>query len=249
MILEALNYLASLALTPAEFRGHISSSIRLWARANRCRQAWAEHEANTKAHIIGSFAPLKQKRTAVVLGSGLLRDVPIHELVAAFDTVVLVDLVHLASVRAWLAVHGRKKTRLISRDLSGLEDALAAREPEPLAFLRQVPYLDFVASANLLSQIGVGARRLMESEGRDAQAIVPKLIQAHLAGLIALPCKTCLVTDISYEVKDRQGKVVEQDDLLAGVAPPQSASRWQWPVMPFGEESKNFEAVHQVIAV
>jgi hypothetical protein len=45
------------------------------------------------------MAGLRQKRTAVVLGSGLLRDVPIRELAAAFDTVVLIDLVHVASVR------------------------------------------------------------------------------------------------------------------------------------------------------
>ncbi len=48
------------------------------------------------------MAGLRQKRTAVVLGSGLLRDVPIEELSENFDTVVLVDLVHLASVRLWL---------------------------------------------------------------------------------------------------------------------------------------------------
>lgn len=248
MLLEALNYVASLGVTPAEFREHISSSVRLWARANRLRRQWAEHEASTKAHIIQSFSHLKQRRTAVVLGSGTLSDVPIRELVAAFDTVVLVDLMHLASVRAWVALNGKGKVRLISRDVSGFKDALAGTTPEPLAFLRQVPYLDFVASTNLLSQVGVGATRRLKGTPALAGRIVPSLIRSHLEGLGMLPCTTCLVTDISYDVLDRQGKVLEQGDLLAGVEPPKALAQWNWPVVPFGEESKEFEAIHKVIA-
>ena len=145
MILEALNYSASLAATPAEFRHHVKSSVRLWARGNRLRSEWAEHEANTKAHIVRSVSTLKQRRTAVVLGSGLLRDVPIRELIASFDTVVLVDLVHLASVRFWAGLHGKGKVRLISRDVSGFPESVASNATDALAFLRLVDYQDFVA--------------------------------------------------------------------------------------------------------
>ncbi len=88
-----------------------------------------------------------------------LRDVPIEEQSENFDTVVLVDLVHLASVRLWLRLKGYSNVRLIERDLSGYDELAAGRQPEPLAFLRTVPYLDFVVSANLLSQIGRGAKR------------------------------------------------------------------------------------------
>ena len=249
MIPEALQYAASLAVTPADFRRHVSSSVRLWARAKRCKRDWATHEANTKSHILHAVSDLKQRRTAVVLGSGLLRDVPMEGLVQAFDTVVLVDLVHLASVRAWVALRGKGKVRLTTRDVSGLEDALKGERVEPLAFLRQVPYLDFVASTNLLSQIGVGARRKLEKRPGQADLIVPQLIHAHLTGLSGLPCKACLVTDVAYQVTDRQGKVLETGDLLAGIEPPPSARHWNWPVVPFGEDSRDYEAVHRVIAV
>ncbi|MFD1745870.1 hypothetical protein ACFSE1_10395 [Rhizobium helianthi] len=248
MILEALNYGASWPLTPATFRPHVSSSVRLWARARRCAKHWAAHEAQSKAHMLAALKELKQRRTAVVLGSGLLRDVPIRELIAAFDTVVLVDLVHLASIRAWAALNGKKKLRLISRDLSGLDVARTGQMPEPLSFLRQVPYLDFVVSANLLSQIGVGARRVLEAERRDADAILPLMIRAHLEGLAALPCKSCIVTDVDYEMRNRQGDLLEQGDLLAGVAPPKAVSTWEWTVVPFGEMSRDSIAVHRVIA-
>jgi hypothetical protein len=250
MIPEALNYAASFALSPAAFRPHIGSSIRLWARANRCAAAWAEHERNTKAHILDVAGRLRQRRTVVVLGSGLLRDVPITELSKLFDTVVLVDLVHLASVRAWLCFRRIRNARLICRDLSGFAELERGETPEPLAFLRQVPYLDLVVSANILSQIGVGITRQLNSAGRAAEAdsVLPVLVQAHLDGLRSVGAASCLVTDISYRVVTRQGQIIEEADLLAGVAPPAPVRRWDWPVAPLGEASPETSAVHHVIA-
>ena len=250
MILEAVQYAATLAVTPAEFRPFIRSSVNLWSRANRCAGAWTPHEENCKAFIREEIAGMKERRTAVVLGSGLLRDVPIVELANAFDTVVLIDLVHLASVRAWIRAKRLSNIRLISRDLSGLPDAIAGRVPEPLAFLRQVPYLDLVVSANILSQIGVGCRRrLAESGNADADALVRRLVEAHLDGLSGLPCRAALLTDIAYRVTDRGGTLLEEADLLCGVPAPTAGRQWQWPVAPFGELDPAYKAVHQVMAI
>lgn len=250
MILEAIQYAATTLVTPREFRPFIRSSLGLWGRAGRCAKAWSAHEENCHAFIRETSAPMKQRRTAVVLGSGLLRDVPIVALSKSFDTVVLVDLVHLASVRAWIRTKRLSNIRLISRDLSGLADALAGNAPEPLAFLRQVPYLDLVVSANIVSQIGVGCRRHLEHSSHVApDAIISQLIRAHLDGLSAQPCKTVLLTDISYEVTDRQGEVIEADDLFCGVPVPQAKQSWDWPVAPFGEIGRDRQAVHRVIAV
>ncbi len=250
MILEAIQYAATTLVTPREFRPFIRSSLGLWGRAGRCAKAWSAHEENCHAFIRGTIAPMKQRRTAVVLGSGLLRDVPIVELSKAFDTVVLVDLVHLASVRTWIRTKRLSNIRLISRDLSGLSDALSGKTPEPLSFLRQVPYLDLVVSANIVSQIGVGCRRVLERSGHEnPDAIISQLIRAHIEDLSALPCKTALLTDIRYEVIDRQGKVIEADDLLCGVPAPQAKRSWDWPVAPFGEIGRDRQAVHRVIAV
>ena len=102
MILEAAQYAATYPVTPKAFRPFVRSSVSLWSRAPRCSHQWAPHEANCQTFIRETVAGIKQRRTAVVLGSGLLRDVPIEFLARSFDTVVLVDLVDLASVRAWL---------------------------------------------------------------------------------------------------------------------------------------------------
>lgn len=249
MILEAIHYAATYPVTPPEFRPFIRSSIGLWSRAGHCRKDWAAHEAQCKSFIRDAIGGMTQRRTAVVLGSGLLRDVPIGDLVRAFDTVVLVDLVHLASVRLTLQARRARSVRLVSRNLSGLEDALAGRKPEPLAFLRQVPYLDLVVSANILSQIGVGCRRVLERDRHpQPDEIIRSLVAAHLDGLSGLPCKTALLTDTTYEVTDRGGTVLEEADLLCGVAPPPAERAWTWPVAPYGVLGRDCQAVHQVIA-
>lgn len=250
MIAEALQYLATSALTGSAHRRFVRYSVNLWSRAGRCSRDWAAHEANSKGAISSAISGLTQRRTAVVLGSGLLRDVPIEQLAGSFDTVVLVDLVHLASVSLRLKGKRYRNVRLIERDLSGYDDLEAGRKPEPLGFLRSVPYLDFVVSANLLSQIGRGVKRRYEAEASPGMPAdtVEHLIAAHIQGLADLPCRTCLVTDISYAVIDRTSKVHEEADLLHGVKPPDVKASWDWPVAPFGEESRDYQILHKVIA-
>lgn len=250
MIAEAILYAATFPVTTGPHRRFLRSSVNLWSRAGRCRAAWAEHEAHSKQAILAAMSGLRQKRTAVVLGSGLLRDVPIEALAKGFDTVVLVDLIHLASVRLRLKLGGYGNVRPIERDLSGYDELLAGDAPEPLGFLRQVPYLDFVVSANLLSQIGVGADRRLENEapGRVSPDVPGQLIAAHLDGLKGLPCAVSLITDTAYQVIDRAGQVHETADLLKGVAAPVALDSWTWPVVPFGEDSADYQIVHDVIA-
>ena len=251
MIAEILQYAATVPVTTRAHRGYIRYSVNLWSRARRCSSSWAVHEEKSRAAMLTAAAALRQKRTVVVLGSGLLRDVPIEALAKTFDTVVLVDLVHLASVRLWLRAKGYRNVRLIERDLSGYDELRQTGNAEPLGFLRGVPYLDLVISANLLSQIGRGVKRRFEAEQGSAMPddTVQRLIAAHIEGLRALPCANCLVTDISYAVIDRTGKTHETADLLQGVSVPQDIkASWSWPVAPLGEESRDYQIVHQVIA-
>lgn len=250
MIVEALLYLATVPVTAKPHRRFVRYSINLWSRARRCSREWAEHEEKSRAAMLAAASGLREKRTAVVLGSGLLRDVPIEALSKSFDTVVLVDLVHLASVKLWLKAKGYGNVRLIERDLSGYDELRETGTAEPLGFLRGVPYLDLVISANLLSQIGRGVKRRLEGEQEGTMPVdtAERLITAHIEGLQALPCATCLVTDVSYAVIDRTGKTHETADLLHGVHPPDRKESWHWPVAPLGEESRDYKIVHQVIA-
>ena len=235
MILETLLYAASAPLAQPEFRPFVAASVSLWSRARRCRAAWGPHEARAKAAVGVAVARLRQRRTVVVLGSGLCRDVPLEALARAFDTVVLVDLVHLLPVR--LMALRLRNIRLIERDLAS---------PEGLGFLRQVPFLDLVISATMLSQLPVGLKRRPGPPPGEAE--IAAVLNGHLQGLAALPCPALLLTDTDYRAVDRSGREAPTEDLLPGITAPQAFEDWRWTVIPYGEEDPAYRIDHTVVA-
>ena len=246
MLPEALNFASTYAISPRRNAGEINSSVTLWARARRCQREWAAHEANSQAFVLQAMKSLPQRRVAVVLGSGLLRDVPIEALSKAFHEVRLYDLQHLASVRGWAWLKALKNLRFENRDLSGYHQLNTGVSVEPLSFLNEIDDLDLVVSANLLSQIGVGIGR---RAGDEATVVVPRLLRAHVDGMSSLATRSCLITDVSYEVIDKSGKLLERDDLMHGIALPAPDAEWLWPVAPLGELDPNYQAVHRVLAI
>jgi hypothetical protein len=228
MILEALNFAATYLISGRGKPAEINSSVRLWARARRCDRDWAGHEANCKA-FVRSHMP-ERGRVAVVLGSGLLRDVPVEALSQAFGEVRLYDLQHLASVRLWALGRGLLNLRFRQRDLS-----------DGLDFLRNDPEVDLVISANLLSQLGVAA----ELTGLDAADV----IKTHVESLRAAPGRKLLVTDVQFDLVLKSAAVIERHDLMHGIVLPEPEASWRWPVAPIGELDPAYEAVHRVVAI
>ena len=228
MILEALNFAATWAVSSRRRAGEINSSVRLWARARRCARDWASHETKCKAFIRTNMP--ERGGVAAVLGSGLLRDVPVEDLARAFREVRLFDLQHLASVRLRARTKGMTNLRFVQRDLA-----------EGLGFLRDDPEIGLVISANLLSQLGVAADR----NGADAAAV----IAGHLEGLRAAPGRRLLLTDVGFGIVLKDGSVAERHDLMHGVALPEPTETWPWPVSPYGEMDPGYTAVHDVVAI
>lgn len=217
MIAEAVHLLLSLPGAPPAHWRYLSEAVGLWARGKRQEaRAWAPHVARTRAAILDAMP--KARGRVVVLGSGPLFDVPLGELAAAFDEIVLVDRVHLLSARR----QRRPNVQLLWRDLS---DGLEA-----------VPPADWTISLNLLSQMALGA-----ADGDE-----PRVIETHLRDLAARAGRTTLITDTGYRVLDRSGIVVETFDLMFGVALPPPVSSWDWEVAPFGEQPVDLRAIHTV---
>lgn len=92
--------------------------LGIHARARRCQQAWGPHLINSQQFMLRLAARCEQRRRVVVLGSGLLHDVPLEALARQFQEVWLVDLLHLLPVR-W-QVRRFPNARLISYDLTGV---------------------------------------------------------------------------------------------------------------------------------
>lgn len=251
MILEALNFAATYPLTPRRRRQEIASSVSLWARSRRAARHWRPHEEACHREVATIVSTLSKRRSVAVLGSGLLRDVPISLLSRQFDRVYLYDLQHLASVRLWARLNRLANLDFQTRDLSGVEQLKEKPgvQPRPLNFLNDIPELDLVISANLLSQIGVGIGRMAAADTTLPGDASPRLIAAHVEGLKSLTCPSLLLTDRSYEVLDKSGRVLERDDLMKGVELPPSGRDWSWTVAPYGELSPDYQAVHQVASI
>lgn len=228
MLLEIFQYAASLPSTPPRFRRHLGGAVGLWSRGRRQARAWADHTARMHLLIERTLTTLTGRGTVVVLGSGPLFDVPLDALAENFQKVLLVDQAHLATTRKRARDFGN--VEFVWRGLS------VADEPAPLGFLHDIADLDWVISVNLLSQLGVGANYGDER----------RVIDAHLAGLLEVPCPVTLATDREYRVINRIDEVIEKLDLLYGRTLPEADEQWLWTVAPFGEESRGSRRVHRV---
>jgi hypothetical protein len=227
MILESLHFALAYAGSKRRRRSEIAASISLWSRARRCARDWKPHEECCKAFIAEKCDRLSEARTAVVLGSGLLREAPIERLAKQFQRVELYDLVHLPSVRRQVRQAKLTNVTFIEHDLS-----------DGIDFLREKPDVDLVISVNLVSQMAL-----------DFNGDAARLVTNHFASLLSGNWTPCLITDTGYSVIGRDGQVLTSASLLRGVDPPPAFRAWDWTVAPFGELSKETETVHHVIAV
>jgi hypothetical protein len=255
MFLTALRALALRLTTrsPADIRalGLPADAVALWSRAQRRAADWALHEVRCHTIVGRAVAGLPQRRTVLVLGSGLCRDVPVEPLAQEFATVVLIDAVHLRPVRRRFAAH--PNVRFVTADLTGAGAWLAgkaASRTDVLAPWRADDAIDLVISANVLSQLAIGPEDYLDAHPERAAAmpagLPDKLIGMHLADLAAFRCRVCLLTDVEMRKEKRSGKILERMDLLGGHSLPKPDDTWDWTVAPFGEIGRDIARIHRV---
>jgi len=258
-----LRELLESALTPCPWHvrrmGYLYELLGIKSRFARCRDAWTPHLERTRSVIRRAAARCPQRRKAVVLGSGLLLDVPLDDLARDFREVVLVDLIHALGVR-WRRRRYRNVS-LLRADVSGVAEQVyhmaavpGANLPrtEPSLFLDD-PEVDLVASVNLLSQLPfVPAEYLHHARVHPAAAVeafAHDVVAAHLAYLRRLPGVVALVGDIERLTYDRAGKLVGRLDALRGVAFPEPREEWEWHLAPRPEAHREFSYHRRVGAV
>lgn len=248
MLAELALWLGTPVPRAARRHGLLREAVGLWSRGVRQRKAWGPHNTNCRRIVTESVETLTAHRTVVILGSGLLRDVPMDLLLARFGRIVLVDAVHLWPVR--LRYARRRKMKFIARDLTGvlssMDTAESAARIDPLADLASDPSVDLVISANLLSQLVLPIMRAIDAGQVRDEGLPRRVIEHHLADLAAFNSRICLLTDMSYDERNAAGEVIETVDLLHGVALHAPDETWDWPVSPLGEEEPDAAFVHHV---
>lgn len=256
MILEFLEYMMSSCSKTSRSMGFLGSSMRVRARFRRCKKVWAPHIEKTRHAILEAADQCPRRRRAVVLGAGLLHDIPLKELSALFEEVILVDIVHPWLSRISAGRFGN--VTQVCADVTGVMDQLqrVARLPgsalpvsHPALFV-DAPRLDLTLSVNLLSQLphvpGEYLRGLYDEP--TVAAFLKHLLEAHLQYLERLPGRAALITDIAVRRMTRGEPVAQEWDPLYGLSLPPADHTWEWHLAPSPEIGRGIDIYTTVAA-
>jgi hypothetical protein len=256
MLAEMLLYRLTRAENWADALGYREGAVRLWSRAGRCARAWRPHLDRSRAEILAGAEACARRRTALILGSGVLADVPLRELSRLFGKIVLVDVVHLPMVR-WRAKRmGNVVCETI--DLSGVAAGLArsVERPWPAPGSRyglDDPSVDYVVSLNLVSQLPLSPCDHIEAKLGLAEGAADtygrQIVGAHLAHLSSFDARVLVLGDRQRLFLDRSGRVFDRDDPLYGAALPPVDDEWDWDVAPVGEHAPDHAIRNKVFCI
>ncbi len=224
---------------------YLSEAIGMRNRYQRNRAAWQPHLENTRRFVIAAADGCRKRSRAVILGAGLLLDVPIEELTAMFEEVVLMDIVFLPEVRRVVKRFGNAKIvrhdvtnmaqRLHENTLHGVRELPAATPGVPID-----EDTGFVVSLNILSQLWVvprayALRRLKHIDEEELDGWCRQVVESHHAFLTSLSCSVCLVADHEFVKRDREGTIVGRASTVWGLTLPEPHASWTWNIAPMGE--------------
>lgn len=226
---------------------YLYQAIALRGRYRRRRRSWQPHLDAARSFITAIAEKSVSRGRVVVLGSGLLLDVPIGRLTELFEEVVLVDIVHLPEVRR--RVREYPNVRLMQHDVTGVAEPLYENIrrgmhelPEGNAIIPEANGgTGLVISLNLISQLAAipsyyVSKKMPHFSQDELDAWCNRIRAAHLEALAALSCDVCVIADYAYVWRDAGGVVVEQGSTVGDLTLPEAGVEWEWHIAPFGEE-------------
>jgi len=229
--------------------GYLHEALAIRGRYRRCQSAWRGHLERSCDFVRTCAEGCHDRRQVVVLGAGLLLDVPLAVLTTIFARVILVDVVFLPEVRR--RVKSYRNVVLIEQDVTNMATTLyQCRKQGLLALPPSVPDIPslvdgagLVVSANILSQLTAVplayARKhwpsLAAARGEDW---CRQIMEAHYRALLATPGAVCLIADYAFEERDRRGEVVNCDSTVFDLPLPRPDRVWEWEIAPPGEQDR-----------
>lgn len=253
MLWEAIQYLSTPCNADIRQVGFLTGAIGIQARYRRCRKAWKPHLKRTQEAIKADVMRCKETRTALILGSGSLYDIPLAFLAKQFDRVILLDVVHTWRARIMACRYSNVSCETIDIThtlplLCSPPEALPT-PPTPQNYLDDES-IDYVASVNLLSQLSIYPYELLTEAGRFSHKAIEhfcqQLIKQHMSYLERFSCPVTLVTDTDMELRHVTNHSIQKEDLLYGYTLPAAHDSWYWDIAPAPEVHKHHHVAHQV---
>lgn len=259
MLLELYQYVTTPVPAYVKKMGFLKESIAMDARYRRCRRHWDAHYRLCQKAILEAADQATSHRTAVILGAGTLRDIPLEALSARFEQVVLVDLLFLKSARARSSHFSN--VRLVETDVTGLLkplfdhnvrqpfNDLVWKTPNLSSFVSNAE-IDLVVSLNLITQlplVPINLRLKQEKpESKHLDAMARQLMNDHLHLLNQCQGVRCLIADREVNEYDRSMVRTDGFDPTWEVVLPKPSQTWEWILAPFGEMHQNLCQIHRV---
>jgi hypothetical protein len=231
--------------------GYLNEAIEMRGRSRRNAAAWQPHLDNTRRFVLSSAEKCRNRDKAVILGSGLLLDVPLAEISSMFREVVLMDVVCLPDVRKQIGTYNNVSfiecdvtntaERLYRNSLKGIHEL-----PESVPSVPEMGQdCGLVVSLNTLSQLWVmprayAARQMRSFNEYQVDEWCGRIVAAHYAYLRSLPCDVCLVADHEFVKRDSSGGVISRGSTVYGLELPRPDASWTWHIAPIGKGYRSF---------
>lgn len=223
------------------------------------REQWDDHCRRARAVVLDAAGRCRRRRTAVVLGSGWLHDVPVAELASNFDKVILVDLMHPFSVRWFLGRYRNVEAREadVSTVLEETWQAVERREAvlpvsRPDLFVGEEG-VDLVVSLNILSQLPCMPSWYLKKHGGfgegQVRAFERQIVEAHIDYLGRLPGVVCLIGDVEIITRTPTRAEVARRSTLYGASLPWRGEEWEWALVPRSAREPYHGQYLRVVAV
>jgi len=259
MLGEWITHLTTPCPQPFRKMGYLRELIAIEQRHRRCKGPWAPHLEACHAVIKATADNCPGKGKVVVLGSGLLLDIPLSYLAEIFDDVVLVDICHLRATGN--QTRNTPNVRLLTSDISGVVRPLDhwfmgdKTAPLPLPEIDQslVDGADYVISANLLAQLPLTplaylGRNAPMIDSHTQETFGRAIIDHHLSLLQSLDCPVTLISE-TLRLVSNGPQTLDKIDPLFGAPLLYEGDEWWWDIAPRPEIGRNFDVRLRILGI
>lgn len=231
--------------------GYGRETVALEARHRRLRLQWMPHiEATRTALLQAAQAAKDTNGIAMIIGGGVICDLPLTELLSCFRQIWLVD-VAFSWQTLWQIRRYCGRVRWVMADVTGVivrhnqniympDDFYA-----PQAFDFQLPgKLCWMASVNCMTQLPLPIVEYLLQQAMDeasAERLARELIIAHLKQISGVNVPVCLISEVADQLFDVHGDLLELSEYRGLILPAlqeggyRLLTAWDWLVNPPGE--------------
>ena len=248
MIGEFLRYATTLAPERIRKFGYLKRLIALEFRAKRWESEWTSYIRNTRNLIIKAADLCDRQETAVILGSGLLLEVPLAALSERFERVYLVDIFHMPQVRREAKKYFNVK--MLTGDITGVFIAMKENRPPGPNYPApppRIPHLkdaDLIVSCNCLTHLAPPFTDFFEKtrgfSELDSDKVAYQIMEQHAKAIAEEATGVGVIITDEDRIAMQDDKMVSRVDLLKALKLPHTPTivhneEWDWMAAPHPE--------------